>query len=388
MGGSFQIGKLFGIPVRLHISWVLVFALVSWSLAAGYLPGRFPGWSVMAYWIVGLAGSVLLFVSVLAHEFSHSLVATSRGYKVQSITLFVLGGASLMESEAVRPSEEFFISVVGPVASLVLAGVFAGAYAIMGPTGNEYALALTGYLGIINLMLGLFNLIPGFPMDGGRVLRSIVWKATGSLHRATTVAAAVGSAIGVLFMGAGVFVAFTSNLLSGVWLIFIGWFIQSSAASARAQETIHSTLAGRKVRDVMTSQFPVVTPGTSLQELIDHYVATNFQRAFVVVHGDQFLGLVTASDIRKVDPGKRLWTPVTEIMVRPPEVATVSPDDSLEAAFHLLAQNGVHQLPVVEDGQPVGLITRESILNALEFTDLVATPASPPAERKEPANVR
>lgn len=369
MGGSFQAFRFLGVPVRIHLSWLLIFFLVAWSLARGYLPGNFPGWSARTYWLLGFAGSSGLFLSVLVHEFSHSLVAISRGYKVKSITLFILGGVSEIETEANKASEEFLISVIGPVTSFVLAGLFFGASLLVGSDGNPQAHALARYLSTINLALGAFNMIPGFPMDGGRVLRAIIWKATGSLQKATSVASSVGSILGMLFIAGGVLIAF-NNVLMGIWLAFIGWFIQSSASQAKNQHLIQYSLEGRKVREAMVDTFPVVTPGTTLQDLIDNYVMKDFHRAFAVKLGDQFYGLVTVSDIRQVETERRRVTPVTEVMTRPPKLITVQPDSPLEEAFHKLAGNRVHQLMVMEDGKPVGMITREGVMTALELTGL------------------
>ena len=191
MAGSLQIGRIFGIGIRLHFSWIFIFFLIAWSLASSYLPESFPGWSRGTYWGIAILGSLFAFVSVLLHELSHSLVAISRGYKVRSITFFLLGGVSEIEEEAARPGEEFWIAVVGPLSSLILAGIFWALFVFVGSGGNEQVRALAMFLGTINLVVGVFNLIPGFPLDGGRVLRSIVWRSTGSLERATRVAAGV-----------------------------------------------------------------------------------------------------------------------------------------------------------------------------------------------------
>lgn len=378
MSGAFQIGRLFGIRIRLHYSWLFVFFMVAWSLATSYLPASYPGWQPALRWGAGFAGSIMLFTSVLIHEMSHSLVAMSRGYKVRGITLFLLGGVAEIEKEANKASEEFLIAVVGPLTSFVLSGIFFGIYFLVQPDGSEPVMALSFYLGMINFVLGAFNLIPGFPMDGGRVLRSIVWKATGSLKKATIVAANVGMGIGTLFMLGGAYIAFSSrDLMSGLWIAFIGWFIQSSASSAKAQQKVTGSLLGRRVRDGMARQFTAVTPGTSLQELVGQHITRDFQRAFLVMLGNQFYGLITASDVRKVPPDQWANTPVTAVMTRAERVQSVTPDDALEVALQKLAANGIHQLVVMENGQPIGFITREHVLGVMALTDLFAGREAP-----------
>lgn len=370
MSGTFTIARLFGIAIRLHFSWLFILFLVAWSLASSYLPEAFPGWPQQTYWAIGIAGGAVLFLSVLLHEMSHSLVALSRGYRARAITLFLLGGVSEMEKEANRPSEEFWIAFSGPLASLLLAGTAWGVYILVGPAGNPQARALTFFLSTINLVLGVFNLVPGFPMDGGRVLRSIVWKATGSIRRATVVAANVGMGVGLLFIGVGIILAFTENFVGGLWLAFIGWFIQSAASNVKLQQTIHVSLSGKRARDVMSSKYIVVTPATSLQNLVEQHIARDFQRAFVVMLGDTFLGIVNASDIRAIEPEVRTKTPVTTIMTRVDQMVTVGPDDPLEAAFQKLAASGTYQVAVVESGRLLGMITREDVLGVLELADL------------------
>jgi Zn-dependent protease/CBS domain-containing protein len=370
MSGTFQLARLFGIDIRFHFSWIFIFLLVAWSLAGAYLPQNYPGWSTNAYWAVGIIGSVLLFASVLVHELSHSLVAMSRGYKVSGITLFFLGGVSEIAEEATKASEEFWIAVVGPLSSVVLAVIFW--FLLQAVSGsNSQVEALFQYLAFINLALAVFNLIPAFPMDGGRVLKAAVWQATGSLSRANAVATTVGSLLGFGLIGIGIIVAFTAqSFISGLWLVFIGWFIQSAASSSRQQYHVQSALSGRTVRDAMQEEVPIVEPGVTVQALLDEYVTKEFQRAYVVSLGDSFQGLVSVSDIRQVPPEERSGKFVTEIMTRAPEVVTVGPNDPLETAMERLTARDVNQLVVVENGRPVGLLNRRDILAVLEISAL------------------
>jgi Zn-dependent protease/CBS domain-containing protein len=370
MTGTFTLGRLFGIDIKLHFSWIFIFLLVAWSLADSFLPANYPGWTANTYWTVGIIGSVLLFASVLVHELSHSLVALSRGYQVSGITLFFLGGVSEISEEAAHASEEFWIAVVGPASSAILAGVFWALLQVISGR-NSQAEALFQYLAFINLVLAVFNLMPAFPMDGGRVLKAAVWQATGSLPKATAVSTVVGSLLGYGLIGAGIVIAFISrNFLSGLWLVFIGWFIQSAASSSRQKYHVETALSGRTVGQAMRAEVPTVDPGVTVQGLLDDYVTREFERAYIVSLGATFQGLVSVSDIREVPPEERGSKFVAEIMTRASEVVSVSPRDPLETALERLVTHGVSQLVVLENGRPVGLLNRRDILSVLEISEL------------------
>lgn len=370
MSGVFQIGSLFGIRIRVHFSWVFIFFLVAWSLAAGYLPSEYPGWTRNTYWGIGIAASALLFASVLIHELSHSLVAISRGRRVNGITLFFLGGVSEIEEEAANPGEEFWVSVIGPITSFVLAAVFWG-LSLVASLANPQMQAITEYLAFINLVLGVFNLLPAFPMDGGRVLRAFVWKATGSAATANSVASTTGSLAGVGLIALGIYFVFAASLVTGVWFIFIGWFIQSAASSFGRIHATSRALSGKVVRDAMSEEAPVVQPGTAVQSLVDDYITKEFQRAYIVALGDTFQGLVTISDVKAVpaEERPRMW--VTSIMKRPPHVITARPDEPLEEALRRMLSNDVRQLVVIESGKAIGLLTRGDVLRVLEIAQML-----------------
>ncbi|MBM3945343.1 MAG: CBS domain-containing protein [SAR202 cluster bacterium] len=371
MQGTFQLGRVFGIPIRIHFSWVFIFLLVAWSLASSYLPGNYPGWSRAAYWGVGVVASALLFVSVLIHEGAHSLMALSKGKKVSAITLFFLGGASEIPDEADNASEEFWIAVVGPLTSFALAGIF-WALDTSTQSGNQHINAVFKYLWFINIALGVFNLMPAFPLDGGRVLRALVWKSTGSLTRANSVASTVGVLIGYGLIGVGIYFVFSGGFIQGLWMVFIGWFIQSSASSYARQQTLSRTLTGRLVRDAMVTDVPVITPDMSVQRLIDERLTAEFQRAYVVMYGETFQGLVSISAIKSLPPESRAATPVTAVMKRANEVVTATPDEPLESALQKMVTNDIHQLVVLSDGKAVGLLTRGDVLRVVEITEVVA----------------
>jgi len=231
MKGSLRVARIAGIEISIHYTWILIFVLITWSLAAGYFPDEYPGWETATYWITALIAALLLFFSVLFHEFSHSLMARSRGLPVRSITLFLLGGISNLESEPEKPGVEFAIAIIGPLSSLALAAIFWGVLKLdWAPEGPVKA--TVNYLILVNILLAAFNILPGFPLDGGRVLRSLIWGVTSDLKKATNIASTIGQVFGWIMIAAGVFVALTGQLLNGIWLVFIGWFLNTSAEAA------------------------------------------------------------------------------------------------------------------------------------------------------------
>ena len=372
MSGTFGLGRLFGVRIQVHFSWVFIFALIAWSLASSWLPSRYE-WSTTQYWVVGIIGSALLFICVLIHELSHSLEAIRRGLRVKSITLFFLGGFSEIDGESRSASEEFWVSVVGPVASLGLASFFGLLYLNLSGSASPIA-ALTQYLMFVNLLIGLFNLIPAFPLDGGRVLRSLVWKATQSQERATRVASLTGSVLGFGLIGVGVVAIFTNSLITGIWLMFIGWFIQSTASSVRQSNSERLVVSGRTVGDAMDRQLRIVPPGLSLRRLVDEYIVAQMQRAYLVMLGDTFYGLITVSDVRGV-PAEEWGTKwVSEAMTKSEDTVTLSPDDPLEKGLKLLADRNIQQAVVIEDDVPVGLLTRAGVLRVMEISQLSPVP--------------
>jgi Zn-dependent protease len=256
------LGQVLGIPLDIDYSWFLVFGLITWSLAAGYFPAEYPGWSASVYWITGLVTSVLFFASVVAHELGHAVVARRFNMSVQSITLFVFGGVAQIGQEPPSAGAEFWMAIAGPAVSGALVAGFSLLRAAVPATIPLYALAT--YLAYMNGMLALFNLIPGYPLDGGRILRAAVWEITHNLGRATQVAAGVGRVIAYVFIAVGVWQAVTGQLFNGLWIAFIGWFLERAAASSAEQVAAHGILAGHRVRDLMMGNYPVVAPACPL----------------------------------------------------------------------------------------------------------------------------
>jgi Zn-dependent protease/CBS domain-containing protein len=367
MRSSFTLGRVAGIRIGIDYTWLLAFALVSWSLAAGYFPQVLPRQAVLTYWSMGTMGALLLFACVLLHELSHSLVARRRGLHVDSITLFIFGGVSNLSSEMSRPLDEFAVAVVGPLTSLVLAGIATLLGQALG-SGNAVIVALLGYLAFANAMLGAFNLVPGFPLDGGRLLRAAVWAISGSLRQATTIASYTGQTLGYLLVLLGVSTLLGGDVLSGLWMVLIGWFLSVAAASTRQEQVAREVLSGIAVSTVMDASPPIASSQTSVESFVFEWAVLHGQRAVLVTEADHLLGLVTLADVHKVEREAWATTPLEEIMSTPP-LWTVAPESDLAAALELMVTHSIHQLPVVSAGRVVGIVNRADILRMLQVRD-------------------
>jgi Zn-dependent protease len=367
MSGSFSIGRVAGIRIGIHYTWLLAFALIAWSLTAGYFPTVLPDAGPLIYGMTGIAGTLLLFASVLLHELSHSLVARQRGLQVDSITLFVFGGVSGLSNEPTRPRDEFLVAVVGPLTSLVVAGVcWLVGFVLV--EGVGIGGALLGYVGFANAVLGVFNLVPGFPLDGGRVLRAILWAMTGSLRQATRIASHIGQGIGYLLVLLGVLLLLDGDVVSGLWLAFIGWFLSEAAQAMRQEHALREALSGIPVSTVMDTQPPIVGPKTSVEELVFDHAVQRGERAVLVVDRGHLLGLVTLADVKKVQRDTWSVTQLEEIMSRAP-LQTVTPDTDLTAVLESMMRHSIHQLPVVAGERVVGMVSRAEILGMLRVRD-------------------
>ena len=365
MPGSLRIGKIFGIEISIHFSWIIILVLLTWSLAVGWFSQLYPGWSTFTYWLVSLIAALLLFVSVLVHELAHSVVARARGLPVKNITLFVFGGVSNIEKEPESPGVEFQIAVVGPLASLLIGGLAYLLYWLLGRNTSPLA-AILGYLAYANVLLGVFNLIPGFPLDGGRVLRSIVWKINGNLRKATQIVTIVGQVIAYLFILLGIWMFFGGNLIGGLWIGFIGWFLLSSAQSANSEVMLQSMFRGVTVAEVMNTSPMTVPANISLQKLVNEYFLPLGLRSAFVTQADQLAGLITLSDIRHIPREEWEKVPVGHTMIPRERLHIVSPQQSLNDVLPLMAGRDVNQLPVVQDDRIVGVLSRDAIVRYLE----------------------
>ena len=357
------VGRILGIPIDLDPSWFLVFALLTWTLAVGYYPAEFKGWPVMAYWIVGALTACCMYGSVLLHELGHSVVARRYGIPVRRITLFIFGGVAQIASEPPSPGAEFWVAIAGPVVSLLLAIGFHLAEPAL--ASGSALLALAKYLAYINGVLLLFNLIPGFPLDGGRIFRALIWWRTRNLRRATVVAGNVGRFIGFLFILSGVWQVLGGNLINGMWIVFIGWFLESAAVAQIHLQTLHALLAGHTVAESMSRSYPEIAGDTVLKELLDDPFLGRGQRSAVVKAGDDVVGLLTPHSFEGVPQAKWPTTAVAQVMIPLSRMKWVRPDTDLEAALEEMERDEMQQLPVMADGQVVGMLTRSDLLSFL-----------------------
>ena len=387
MRGGFSVGRLFGITITIDWSWLFIFLLVTWNLAGAVFPRLHPDWGTGLTWGLAVGAALLFFASVLAHELAHSLVAKAQGLPVRNITLFLFGGVSNVQREPPSPGKEFLMTIVGPLTSLVLGAVFlllgglglpdltnvadpAGIYARLGPLAT-----LLLWLGTVNILLGLFNLIPGFPLDGGRVLRSFLWAVTGNLRRATGWAAAVGHVVAWLFIIAGVAMifgvqipVFGTGFLGGLWLVFIGWFLNNAATQSYQQVVIRDLLDGVPVGRLMRSgAIPTVLPASPISALVYDQLLGTDERAFPVLEGETLVGLVCLEDVRKVPRDAWETTTVAEIMTPADQLAAVAPQEDAGDALDELVSRDVNQVPVVDHGRLVGMLRRRDILRWLQL---------------------
>jgi Zn-dependent protease len=360
---AISLGRILGIPIQLDYSWFLVFVLVAWTLAAGYFPAEFKNWPAAEYWIVGIVTAVMFFLSVVLHELGHAVVARRYQIPVSSIKLFIFGGVSQIEHEPPSAGAEFWMAVVGPLVSFALAGIFA----LLQPVFASFAplLALLKYLAYINAALGAFNLIPGFPLDGGRVFRAIVWGATHNLQRATVIAGTAGRFIGFLFILFGVWQVFAGSFINGLWIGFIGWFLESAAMAQVQQQQIQGLLAGHKVSEAMSRDYTTIAPDITIQQLVDHHVLGSGQRSFIVQKNGHVDGLLTLHDIKEVPRDAWTMTAASQIMIPVERLIRTEPDRELWDAIEEMNHDGVNQLPVMADGRILGMLRREDLISYL-----------------------
>lgn len=369
MPGSLRIGRLIDIDIYAHVSWFLIFVLLTWSLASDWFPQFSASWTTGTYWLAAIFSTILLFIGVLIHEIAHALIARAYGLRIKGITLFVFGGVAEIEQEIERPGVEFKIAIAGPIASFVLAMLaFLLALPFRGNTAP--AEAVLEYLAVMNLILALFNLVPGFPLDGGRILHSIIWKGSGDFQKATRIASAIGQGCGYLFILAGIIAFFTVSFFDGLWIVFTGWFLLSAAQSANAQAMLHSTLQGVTVAQVMNPQPVTVPANISLQKLVDEYFLPHNLRAAPVLQGDYLCGLVTLSNLSRIEQSRWSYTPVGHVMHLIEKIHVATPDQSLHDVLQEMVSHDINQMPVVQDGRLVGLLSRESIVRYLQTRPL------------------
>ncbi len=359
---SIPLGRILGIPIGLDYSWFLIFALVTWSLAGSYFPAQYPGWSTGLYWTIGLATSLLFFVSVVLHELGHSVIALRNGIPVRSITLFIFGGVAQIGREPGSPGVEFRVAIAGPIVSFALAGLF-GALGGFGASLAPLA-ALATYLAYINGSLALFNLIPGFPLDGGRVFRAVVWQVTHSFRRATEIAGGAGHLFAWLFIFWGVWQMFGGNFAGGLWIAFIGWFLENAATASVQQMTLERLLAGHTVGEIMTRECTTLAPDVTVEQLVHDHILTTGRRCFPVARAGRVEGLLTVHHVKEIPRERWATTTAEQAMTPLARLRVVRPGDGLWKAMEEMTEDGVNQLPVIDaaNGELVGVLARDNVL--------------------------
>ena len=374
--GSIRVARLLGIDIRIHFSWFLIFFIVVISLAESFGADNVT-WSDTKSFVIAVIAAVLFFLSVLGHELAHAVVARRFAMNVTSITLFVLGGVANLAKEPPSAMAEFLMAAAGPGTSLALGFIGIG-LGVLAPSLYQAAPALQPiqpvalYIGQINLYLAAFNLLPGFPLDGGRVFRSILWGVLKDRAAATRIAARGGQTIAVLLVVAGVVLAFRLDAtINGLWLAFIAYFLWNAATATLQQERVASVIGGARVGPLMTTDFKTTSPGVMIGQVIRDLVLPMNLRAIPVVAGDRFIGLVAIGDLRKIDQARWAETPVDEVMTRAADLPTVSPDDPLTLALERFGSNDLPLLPVVKDGTLVGLLYRESVIGYVRMQEML-----------------
>ncbi|MEP7158873.1 MAG: site-2 protease family protein [Chloroflexota bacterium] len=366
LNNSIRLFTIRGIEVGVHYSWLIIFGLMTWSLSTYVFPNDLRGQSAVTYWILGASTAILLFVSVLIHELAHSFVALARGLQARSITLFIFGGVSSLGGEAREASTEFLVAIVGPLTSFVLAGV---AYIVATVVDEPRVDLVASYLVYINIVLGAFNLVPGFPLDGGRVLRSILWRATNNMRKATEWAANVGKVVAWGMFAYALFLVFDGQYIGGIWMAAIAWFLHNAASNSVQQLVFESRLKRVRAADVVRPDEPSVQPGLTVAELIDDYLLPTNRRAVAVTDNGRLVGIVTLSDILKVPAADRGRVTVAEVMGGRDGLHTIPADARVQDAVELLAEHDLEQLPVVDDGRFIGLLTRADVMRQLQLRE-------------------
>ena len=361
-----QIARVIGIPIYLHFSWLIIFGLIVWTLSTGYFPAQYPDLPASSNWAKGLVASLLFFVSILLHELGHAVVARGHGVRTRSITLFVFGGVAQLEEDPRDGRAEFWVAAAGPVVSLTLAGLFY-ACAILPFVGASIA-AVARYLALINLILAVFNLVPAFPMDGGRLLRGALWQPLGKA-RATRIASTAGTFFAFLLIFGGVFSLVRGDSLGGVWYILIGWFIKDASRASYQQVRLDEVLQGVTVRDAMVDAVETVPSSGSVAEAAREQFMRTGYGGYPVTRGEAVVGLLCLKDVLRLSPEEREATSVQGAMRPLTDAIVIEPDTPLPVAIARMAQAGTARLLVMHDERLLGLLTMHGVIRRLKVRE-------------------
>lgn len=354
---GFRVARVLGIDVRVDYSWFIILALIVWSFTANVFPARAPGLDRWVYALMGVLGALFFFVSLLLHELSHSVVARARGIPVAGITLFLFGGMAHTTKEAETPGDEFLIAVVGPLSSFLISVALYGIVVLGAGAGWHPAVLIVGeYLAALNVALAVFNLLPGFPLDGGRLFRAAVWKVTGSLTKATRVASGAGRLLGYGLIGLGIYLAVGGDLFGGIWLAFIGWFLRNAAISSLRQRLAHDALDGVRAADAMTPAPVTVPADRTLDQLVDAFVQLQRYPALAVERNGEIVGLVSLNQVKEVPRDTWPHTTVADVMIPAGADLVVRPDEAMSSVVDKLRGSPLRRVLVMDGAHLAGII--------------------------------
>jgi Zn-dependent protease len=367
-GRSFRIFQAFGFPIRVDASWIFLAILITWSLAGGVFPQLYAGLPAVTYWLMGIVGAAGLFASIVVHELAHAVVARRFGMHIRGITLFIFGGVAELQDEPPNPRAEFMVAIAGPIASILIAAALGAITAAVAPfAGWPPLFGVLGYLATINAILVVFNLIPAFPLDGGRVLRSALWKWKGDLQRATRISSEIGSGFGIVLIVIGIVSIVGGEFIGGFWWILIGMFLRSAAQMSYQQVLVRRALSGEPVWRFMHRDPHTVPPDVTLSEFVDDYVYRYHHKLFPVTSNGHLYGCVSTRQIREVPreqwPEKR----IDDVLQPCTPENTISPNEDAVTALGRLHKTGSSRLIVVDHGQLVGILSLKDLLRFLSL---------------------
>ena len=367
-GKRLRLLSLFGFEVRIDMSWIILAILIAWSLSVGFFPFQYNNLSSQTYWLMGIVGAAGLFISIIVHEISHSLVARRFGIPMGGITLFIFGGVAEMNEEPPSSKSEFLMAAVGPLSSFFIALVFYWIYNVGNQGGwPDPVNGVVGYLAMINGLLGAFNLVPAFPLDGGRILRSILWKLKNNLREATRISSQIGSVFGVLLIILGVFTVLRGNFIGGMWWFLIGMFLQGAAKASYQQLLTRKALEGEPIRRFMQTDPVTVPPNISIQQFVEDYIYKYHFKLFPVVAAGKLIGCATTKQVKEVPREEWNQKSVGEIAIKVSPENTIEPHADALKALSLMNRSGTSRLMVIEGDRLVGIITLKDMLNFLSL---------------------
>ena len=367
MKKQIELIRIFNIPIKLDLSWFIIVAFISWTLASGYFPHKYPDLDKSICWIMGISSALLLFVSVLLHELSHSIVAKKNNIPIKGITLFIFGGVAEMTEEPTTAKSEIKMATAGPVCSGALALIFFVISNFLITFVPVIPLiGILKYCVFINLALMIFNLLPGFPLDGGRILRAIIWNYTGDIRKATHTTSRIGSSLGVFLIIFGFFNIFTGNFIGGLWFAFIGIFLKGAAESGYQQLVAGKLLHGIKISEIMTRDLVTIEDSTTLDKLVDDYFLKHRYNSYPVVSNGMLVGIVSIHDVKQIP--REDWDKVDVRKILDSKIISlcVSPDDDATSAMSKMIRKGLGRIPVLDNGKLVGIVSHRDIIQIIK----------------------